>query len=179
MLARTQWLRLRSHTSRTNYKNNYRQLLAIPVLGVLLLGVSAGVTGAAGAEASTDANPQPAAECCGCEAQLHVSKPTAAKPDGDKQPLDLFVDLTDEIGKPIEGAKVWARATDFETFVDAPLTGVGNGRYMACSFGYFNGKGEGALAIHIRAEKTGYREGESDGVSTNTLGGLCTVPPRP
>ena len=110
----------------------------------------------------------------GTNPQLHVSEPVAAKPDGKKQPLDLFVDVTDEAGNPVKGAKVLARVTDYETFVDAPLTEVGNGRYMACAFGYFNGKGKGATAIHVRAEAAGYTPGESDG--TNDVGKLCTLP---
>src|SRR5215203_5372154 len=73
----------------------------------------------------------------GCEPQLHISKLEAAKPDGEKQPLDLMVLLTDESGNHLEGAKVMARATDFDTFVDAPLTDLGNGLYASCAFGYF------------------------------------------
>lgn len=108
------------------------------------------------------------------EAQLYVSTPVAAKPDGKKQPLDLYVDVRDEAGRPVEGAKVLARATDFETYVDALLVDVGNGRYMVCAFGYFNGKGPGAVSIHVRATKPGYTPGESDG--QNKVGRLCILP---
>src|SRR5215213_1013371 len=41
----------------------------------------------------------------GGEPQLYVSKPEAAKPDGNKQPLDLSVALTDGNGNPVTGAK--------------------------------------------------------------------------
>ena len=108
----------------------------------------------------------------GGELQLYVSEPKAAKPDGEKQPLDLSVELIDESGNPIEGAKVLARATDFETHVDAYLTDMGNGLYAACAFGKFNGSGEGAVAIHVRAQKEGYTPGSNDG--TNDVGRLCT-----
>jgi hypothetical protein len=109
----------------------------------------------------------------GVEPQLHVSTPKAAKPDGEKQPVDLSVKLTDESGNPITGAKVMARVTDFETFVDAPLTDMGNGQYGACAFGYFNGSGEGALRIHVRADKPGYTGGAGDG--SNSVGRICAV----
>jgi hypothetical protein len=112
--------------------------------------------------------------CANCDLQLVVSVPKAAKPDGDKQPLDLSVQLTDENGNPVVGAKVIARATDFETFVDAPLTDLGNGRYAVCAFGTFNGVGAGAVRIHVRADKPGYRQGASDG--SNSVGRLCPVP---
>ena len=116
----------------------------------------------------------------GAEPQLYVSEPKAAKPDGKKQPLDLSVELTDESGNPVVGAKVLARATDFETYVDAYLTDMGNGNYSTCAFGYFNGWGEGAVSVHVRAEKAGYTSGASDG--SNTVGRLCplsdTRPPR-
>ena len=66
-----------------------------------------------------------------------------------------------------------ARATDFETFVDAPLTDMGNGTYATCAFGYFNGSGEGAVSVHVRAEKPGYTAGANDG--SNSVGRICSV----
>jgi hypothetical protein len=150
---------------------------ALPVILALMLGLTAlALLPPAGASAQTLKTQD--AKIVGNQheggaPQLYVSEPKAAKPDGEKQPLDLSVELTDQSGNPIEGAKVMARATDFQTFVDAPLTDMGNGRYTACAFGYFNGSGEGALRIHIRAEKTGYRAGAGDG--SNSVGRLCKV----
>jgi hypothetical protein len=112
--------------------------------------------------------------CAGGAPQLAVSAPKAAKPDGANQPLDLSIELTDGNGNPVLGAKVIARATDFGTFVDAPLTDLGQGRYAACAFGTFNGAGAGAVRIHVRAEKPGYTPGASDG--SNSVGRLCPVP---
>jgi hypothetical protein len=149
-------------------------LLALAVSLAVMLGLAALAfvppTGASaqGPEATTISNLYG-----GKELQLNVSKPKAAKPDGQKQPLDLSVELTGDGGNPIVGAKVLARATDFQTFVDAPLTDMGNGRYSACAFGYFNGSGEGALRIHIRADKPGYTSGAGDGSSY--VGRICSV----
>ena len=147
--------------------------LALPL--ALMLGLAAlAFAPPAEASAQTPNASTRSMSCEGGEPQLYVSEPLAAKPDGDKQPLDLVIELTDDSDSPVVGAKVMARVTDFQTHVDAKLTDLGNGRYAACVFGYFNGSGSGALGIHVRAEKAGYMPGANDG--TNFVGRLCTTP---
>jgi hypothetical protein len=148
--------------------------LALAFTAALFVGLAAlALVLPAGASAHTSGANTTGKPYGGNEPQLYVSGPKAAKPDGYKQPLDLSVELTDENGNPIVGAKVRARATDFETFVDAYLTDMGNGRYSACAFGYFNGSGEGAVRIHVRAEKAGYTSGAGDG--SNYVGRQCSA----
>jgi hypothetical protein len=148
--------------------------LTLPVALALVLGLAAlALALPAWVSAQTSDANTTGKQYEGSDPQLYVSEPKAAKPDGDKQPLDLSIELTDESGNPIEGAKVRARATDFENFVDAYLTDMGDGHYSACAFGYFNGSGEGAVRIHIRADKPGYVGGAGDG--SNSVGSLCLL----
>jgi hypothetical protein len=161
-------------TSKSGSLRNVITLLGLPFTVALMLGLAALalVLPAAASAQSPDANTVCQPYDAGVP-QLYVSKPEAAKPDGNKQPLDLSIKLTDGNGIPVVGAKVLARATDFETFVDATLTDMGNGSYATCAFGYFKGSGEGAVSIHVRAEKPGYTGGANDG--SNTVGRLCPV----
>ncbi|MEO8285186.1 MAG: hypothetical protein ABI670_01980 [Chloroflexota bacterium] len=109
---------------------------------------------------------------CGAgEPQIRPPKVSAAKQDGDKKPLDIQVEVVDETGAPVQGAFVFARATDFVRFVDAPLQDVGHGKYLSCNFGQFNSKGAGAISIHVSVSARGYRPAENDG--TNKVGRLC------
>jgi hypothetical protein len=117
------------------------------------------------------AKTQPGNLCGAGESSLIVSKPLAEKIDGDKQSIDIFVEVRDEAGKPVDGAKVLARASDGITYVDAPLRSVGGGGYLACNFGQFSGKGPGAVSIHVQAYAPNFLPGQSDG--KDTVGRIC------
>lgn len=113
---------------------------------------------------------------CGAgEPQISNLKIVAAKPDGEKQPLDIQVEVFDETGAPVAEALVYARVTDYQHFVDSPLKDMGNGKYGVCEFGTFTSKGAGALGIHVRASAPGLRPNEND--ATNEVGRLCDLVP--
>jgi hypothetical protein len=110
--------------------------------------------------------------------RLVPQKINAAKPDG-KTPLDISLVVTDQSGKPVTGAKVLVRATDFNHHVDVTLVDRGNGIYSACAIGMFDTKGAGAIRIHVSAQRPGYQSSEAD--ADNVVGALCSnvlpVPP--
>jgi hypothetical protein len=131
---------------------------------------SANKKGLKGASATTRAN---VGNLCGeGEPQMFVQGIKAAKLDGKGQPLTIQVRIIDEMGRPVAGAKVLARATDFNTYFDGPLTDEGNGYYMSCALGKFDTTGAGAIALHVRTERPGFREGAID--ARNIVGNLCT-----
>jgi hypothetical protein len=121
--------------------------------------------------ARATAKTHPGNLCGGGQSTLVVSKPIAEKLDGKNQPIDIYVEVRDEAGKPVDGAKVLARASDGITYVDAPLDSIGGGRYLACNLGRFSGSGAGAVSIHIQAYASNFRPGQNDG--KDTVGRIC------
>jgi hypothetical protein len=145
-----------------------------PAKGVVVA-ASANKKGWKGAGATTRAN---VGNLCGAgEPQMIVQSIQAAKLDGKRQPLTINVRIVDEMGQPVVGAKVLARATDFNTYRDGPLKDLGNGYYGSCAFGFFDTIGEGAISIHVRADLPGFRSGQSD--ARNSVGTLCNTPLPP
>jgi hypothetical protein len=137
--------------------------------GELLLRVAAEKKGYSSIlESTTD---QRGNACGEGEPQIYISKVQASKLNGAKQPLDVFVYLEDETGAPVTEATVMARATDFDQHVDAALTHMGGGKYLACALGNFSTRGGGQISIHLHATAKGYREAASDTV--NTVGTIC------
>ena len=140
--------------------------------GDLRINVAAAKKGYISAVEST--NDQRGNACGAGEPQAYITKVEAAKPNGANQPLDVFVYLSDESGRPVKGARVMARATDFILHVDRPLKDLGDGRYLGCSIGKFSTVGPGQISLHVSASAAGYRSTEADTV--NSVGRLCSRP---
>jgi hypothetical protein len=124
------------------------------------------VAGIANAEGATSAG-----GADGAAPRLVAQKINAAKLDG-KGPLDVSLVVTDQSGKPVTGAKVLVRATDFRNHVDATLVDRGNGIYSACALGAFDTEGAGAIKVHVNVQRPGYQSTDAD--AGNVVGSLCT-----
>jgi hypothetical protein len=106
--------------------------------------------------------------------QLIASEPKAVKPDGPKMPLYVVVNVTDDGGHAIKGAKVLARATDYCDYAQDYLDDLGDGQYGKCGLGYFSTSGDGKIGVHVLVEKDGYRTTSNS--SSNVVGSDCGSP---